>query len=528
MRIPVNNLYEVGMQADPSPNELPLNGLTLVSNMRVQDGGIESIAGYAPPFTAPTVNPSFLQPVAGADTYAWLYGGKSTVDQLFAYMSGAHTDVTRLAGSYAGSDWRTTILNGVVVLTNNLDVPQMWSPVLGRAQDLTAWPTGLSAMTIRSYKNFLLAFGLADLADHPYTLRWSHPADPGTVPASWDVSDPNTDAGEVSLADTGGAIIDSMPLRNANVIYKEDALYLMNYIGGTSVFDFKKVSSEVGVIAPNLVAQFDYKGSQHIVLTASDLILFDGQNVVSLLSKRMRRWLFSLISEASIGKSRIVVNQLRSEVWVAFCTGATAYCDKALIWNWLDNTFTVRDLPNIRAITSGVVLDPSLTGVAQWDTVVETWATANSVWGSRTFRQGALQILGSPGAVPEWHLFDYGTTANGSEITSRAERTGLTVYGQNWRGELMQDVEVQKLLTEVWPRIEASAGLTVNVYVGAQMRRSDPVTWAGPYPFNPATDKKVNCLVSGKLLSVAFEAPATTGWKLFGYDLEIRPVGRGL
>ena len=60
-------------------------------------------------------------------------------------------------------------------------------------------------------------------------VKWSHQADPGTVPASWDETDPALDAGEKTLSDSPGDNITGMQLGEDFIVYKYETCHVMRY-----------------------------------------------------------------------------------------------------------------------------------------------------------------------------------------------------------------------------------------------------------------------------------------------------------
>lgn len=529
MRIPITGLSQFGMIADQSPHELPLGAFSFVKNMRVQDGALESAGGHTPAFSPPSIVPLFLMPYPGNGLHAWLY---ADAQKVWALANGTHNNITRQTAAvdvnYSGSEWTGSILNGIPVLNNGSDVPQMWVPpqVGSRLTPLTAWPVNQTAKVLRAFKNHLVALNVTKGAvQYPHLVQWSHPADPGTVPVSWDITDPTKDAGEVSLTDTGGQLVDALSLRDVNVVYKEDAIYLMQYVGGAAIYGFKLVSTDVGALTRNAIAAFNYQGPKHCILTANDVVVFDGNSIVSIITERMRKWLFNTISSADLQKSMVRANPAKNEIWVCFCSDGSGRLETALVWNWLHNTLTVKQLPEITFLELGVVSGAGSTADT-WAGDLQTWASDNAGWGANAYNAGIRQLLAGI-AVPAANLLLLDTTGgfSGAAMEVVAERTGLTVVGTDKQGNPIEDGEVVKLVTEVWPRIETSSAQQIEVYVGTQMQRDQPVTWSGPYLFEPTTMRKINCLVSGKLISVRFRALSSIPWKLLGYDLELKPIG---
>jgi hypothetical protein len=529
MRIPIVDLDAIGIVQDVSPHDLPLNAWSDGRNMRVVDGRTEKISGQDPAFT-PTVDPLWLLPVKTPAHYFWLY---LSAAKAYAYESGTSSNITRAVGgdySAVGNCWTGGMLNGVAIANNPFDKPQAWISPLAATHlvDLTNWPATWLAKSVRPFGNFLVALGVSKAGvANPYSVNWSHPADPGAVPISWDETDPAVDTGEVTLADTGGIMVDQLPLKNANIIYKEDCCYAMQYIGGNDIFAFPKLFKNVGLLMPNGVKGFSFRGDKHVVFGPDDIHVHDGSSSDPILSGRMNKWLYNNLDSTNYANSFIVHNPNKKEIWICFPEVGQTYASLALIWNYKDNTTTIRDLPMVSFGEIGQMND--VTGsisADSWSSDSGTWDSDNSSWGYAAYQPTQSRLVfGKPGASRATYVADLSTTFAGTQFTSYIERVGLTIIGQDRNGKPIEDLETVKLLTEIWPRVEGDAGVTINVYAGTQMARDQAVEWHGPYPFVIGTDLKVNPLVRGKLLGVRFSATTDASWRIHGYDITVQPIG---
>jgi hypothetical protein len=113
-----------------------------------------------------------------------------------------------------------------------------------------------------------------------------------------------------------------------------------------------------------------------------------------------------------------------------------------------------------------------------------------------------------------------GNKADTSNMTSYIQRTGLTLDAQGQPNQNMV-----KRVTAVYPMMSASTDSTINVYVGHQMSTEEAITWQGPTAFNPATQSRVSCNVTGKYIGVKFESTGDQTWRLDGYTLDIKNAG---
>jgi hypothetical protein len=93
------------------------------------------------------------------------------------------------------------------------------------------------------------------------------------------------------------------------------------------------------------------------------------------------------------------------------------------------------------------------------------------------------------------------------------ERTGLDIGNTS-------DLHT---INAIYPTAE---GDEFNIYVGSQMRANDDVTWEGPYSFDPSTDRKIDCRVTGVLHAIRFESTADVSWAVSSYGVDYKYSGR--
>ncbi|CUI02613.1 Phage protein [Janthinobacterium sp. CG23_2] len=200
----------VGVIKDVSQHKLPPNAWTDASNMRFLDGSVRQFYGHGPVYGTPAETPLHVVPVnIGAARY-WLYAGAQKIYAVTAVGGvDTHTNITRQTASvdvnYAGAPnaWTSTVLSGIPILNagNLTDPPQRWNlNVANRCVTLDNWPAATFCKSMRAYKNFLVALHVTRAGQtFPYMVKWSHPADPGGVPISWDQNDGTKDAAKLTL-----------------------------------------------------------------------------------------------------------------------------------------------------------------------------------------------------------------------------------------------------------------------------------------------------------------------------------------
>lgn len=534
MLISFDNLGSIGVVRDTPDYELPYNAWSAVQNIRFDDGKAIKFQGHEEVYATPSVAPYHAMPVPTATDYYWVYSGLAKV---YATDGTTHSNITRQTASvdvdYSASadiNWNGGVLNGLPVLNNGVDAPQVWDPV-SASQRLVSidwdasntWTAnGYSAKVVRPFKNFLVALDFDNgTTRFPRQVRWSDAATAGNLPSTWDDTDATALAGfTTDLEETAGFVIDCLPQRDANIIYKEDSTWRMQLVGGNDVFSFQKMFSESGILSRRCVKEYQGK---HVVFTPGpDLIMHDGQNITSLLDNKWRKWLAANIDPTNYERSFLVANYAQKEMWACFPSTDSTLPDKALVWNWHENTLGERELPLASHIAYGVV-DPAENST--WDSDSATWDSDATTWDARGYNPANQDILMADPTNTKLYLADSTKQFDGVSMTSFAERTGLAVIGKKRDGSPIVDLDTIKYVNGVYPKIKATAGTVVNVYIGSQDQIGDSVDWSGPHAYTVGTDYKVDVRKSGRLLAVRFETTGDDDWELSSYELDIEVAG---
>lgn len=530
--LPIDNIGALGVIKDLLPHELPVNAWSDALNMRFQDNAIKKFPGHAT-FHNPALGvPWAIFPVRVQDILYFVYLSQTGAFAVLANGTDS-SDITRVSGGYnmtpGVNRWNGGILNGLPFFNNFADVPQIWlSPGLATPLvDLPNWPVDYYAKIMRPFSNFLVAFDITKGGiRYPYLMKWSHSADPGTVPSSWDETNPALDAGERPLDDTGEYFIDMKVLGDQGIIYREGSTWVMKEVATTFIFSTYRLFSESGLLAQDCAQNIDEK--KQFAVTGHDVILHDGVDAVSIIDARDRRAIFNEIDANHFEKSMVVPLHKEKEMWFCYpVTGGNGYLTKAAVWNWGLDTWSFKDLPSdTRSLTAGPVSlqedDDTWDGANAWD-----WELENvRIWDRFTLTQFLEKVVIGVETTPE--IFQAETTFqfDGVNYRSYVERTALAIARQGGQKELRVDLESVKEVQAIWPRITAAVGTEIQIYVGYQMTLNDPVTWEGPFPFRVGIDDNVQPWVSGRLIAVRFEETNGVEWEMSGFDLEGQLLGR--
>ena len=519
---PVSDVGQYGIVTDRKAQELPPNAWSGGLNVRARNGFMEKFTGESVRMGTPTVAPYAIAACPTQTQYLWMY---ASLAKAYAYDGTTHTEITRaVGGDYAATadkNWVITNLMGIPVMTNGIDIPQMWTPVNSaqKLQALSNWNVNWKCQSIRAFRNFLVAMDVTKTGTRdPQMVKWSHGAASGGVPSSWDETDTTKDAGEYSISDSPGFVLDGIPMRDALVIYKEDSIWAMQYIAGSAVFRFIKLFDFIGAISRRCAVEF-FSG-KHLVFGVNDIVLHDGQSMQSVINNKMRRYFMDRINPDVYQRCFVAMNPQYREVWCCAPTVTNTFCDTALVWNWEENTVTLRSIPNIAYAANGIVND-GLTDT--WSSASGDWASDTLAWDVRAYNPALRKLFLARPSSANIFLADDTNTFNTVAMTATLERKHL---GIPFRVNQPPDMQSMKMVTGVYPRIEGTPGGVVNVYVGSAPDVYTDPTYQGPFPFTIGTTKKINCLVSGRLPAVKFESTTDVDWRLHGYEVEVKQIGK--
>jgi len=372
--------------------------------------------------------------------------------------------------------------------------------------------------SMRAFRSFLIALNITtDGVNFPRVVKWSTEAATQTLPTSWNETLSTVDAGEFELADTKGDILDGLQLRDSFMIYKEDAVYSMTFVGTPFIFSFRQLSPTIGAISKNCVAEFD---GGHAIFGKGNFYINDGQRIKPILPMKLKEYVFQSIDGAQTNKCFVVADYGRTEILFCFTADGAGsnQPNKAVVWNYITNTFTIRDLPDLAHIGYGNVGNPIR--ATTWAATTETWATITGPWTMSYDLQDKVLLFADPNST-KLYRDNSGNKKNTTYMTSYIERSGLSMNSQG-----QPDHSSVKRISAIWPKMSISGSESINVYLGTSMSTEEGITWNAPTSFNPNTQSKVSVRGTGKFYAVKFESTTDMDWELDGYAIDVQEVGQ--
>jgi hypothetical protein len=528
----VNELGAIGYVADREPHAIPPNAWSEMQNMRCVDKSIAAFEGHAQIDTI-SIHPQTINFVKSGPATYLVYAENDTI---YSYTAGTEAQIS--SGHSQGGYWDSCVLGGVCILNNGVENPRYWGgegntvdlPYDTRDDAICTWADqGMTAKVIRPFRYHLFALDIDDCdGRNRRKAWWSHPADPGSLPVTWDPTLRDYNAGFVELSETPGAIIDGLALRDTFQIYKEDAIYAATFTGTFDelIFNFRLVTTSYGLYSRNCVADV---GGRHFFVGDGDIYLYDGTNFTSIADERVKNLFFNGVSRTQFHKTYCTYYHRTGEVWLCYPSAQSADCDTALVWDSNGNTWSQREIPNANCAIFSIVdraSDYIWTDIGsgayanQTGTLYDSWADwgtnpASPEWTTWSDPIDTSPIYDSLVMAGDQKLFemDSGNTAAGVNMTCYARREAL---------DLGDKADWHKVL-ELYPRAEGGA---FNVRVGYQNTLNDTITWSSYQSFNPSTDYRLNFRVTGRLHAIEFQSNADVAWKVSGYDVDYEIAGR--
>lgn len=520
--LPITNFAKAGLNSDILPWDLPADYMTNIRNIRVTANHLSPFGGHATWAVLPVDHDSgFLMHVGSVSSDYWVTPG---LNAIYAFDGGSFHDISSVGG-YPGvhdSDyWDGCLLSTIPILNNPGHYPEYWpQPSVGVPMEPLPWDAdrtwedaGESCLIIRSHKQYLFALvlqsGSQELVDG---VRWSAPADVGGVPPTWDPLDTTSVAGMVTLGSSGGRIVDGLTLRDAFVVYRESSISIFDYVGGQYVWRIRHLSATAGLVAQNAIIEVE---GIHYFIGDGDILTNDGNSITSLLHNRLRKKFSIDFNPDSYRNSFVVKNSALSEAWFCIPGVGSEYANIAYVYNWRDNTWSIRDLPAVVFANYG----PKNSAPVTWDSIQGDWDSNSSVWIQKQtspFDDTVLAITKPEGAGQSGSILilEVSLGENEAPYSCNIERISYALEGLN----------STTTIQTVFPHIRGSG--SVFVQIGSQQYAGGAIHWKAPVEFFPEKDRKVDIRTTGTLHCFRFYAENITAtFDFSGIDIEYVTAG---
>ncbi len=502
-----------GLVSDSNPFTLADNEWSDMNNVRIHNRAVSKIAGEAQLLTTDN-EPRHSQFVNGYDTGKYYYYIDTDGLTHRINASGSEAEVTKGVGGTktpltTGVQYQMNPLNGGYVLqVNDGNRTPQYITSVGSGTDTTeltdipGWSyntayTNVMAAVIRPFKYVQVAGNITQTvtADNSVernagTIRISNLAAPGNLP-TWDPTLSNaTSADELELTENG-EVIDMVSLGDNLMIFTDDSIFSLRIASDNTPIVEKQLVGR-GMLAQGCGLEFF---GRLFVVGNEDIYVFQGgAGTRSVADAKTRDYFFDNVDATNYKNTFVIHNERHDEIWVCFPETGNVACNKALIYNYVDNTWTKRDLNDV-------------------------WPGSNGP----TITSNAFVLVDQAPQLPTTAkilTMDRGTTFDGTAFTAYVERKGLDVSP----GE----PNISKWTNEIYFFITGSGNATVKT------RTTD--TPGRPVDFSSTTDRylstrvfnidgdmsdlKVSSVLNGKFLNIRIEGEDE--WSLHRYTIEFK------
>jgi hypothetical protein len=533
--LPIKDLGSVGVITDVAPYNLPLNAYSTGINVRFDEGkvsrspifrNIKDNIGYSPRFAYGIVpSNNFDSTLVVSDD--WYLG---------EYSNGT---VSNRSGSITGSTdprpYTGTSLANVTYINRPDHVPVYRGPAGTNFADLPNWNSAWRCNSLRSFGDFLLGLNMSEGAtSFPVRGRWSNITTANNVPDSWSEFDTTKSSGFNDLVQIKTEILDGAPLGSNFIIYSNDQVWLMEFVGGTFIFNFRQLFVDAGIMSQNCVVQIEGK---HFCFGPFDIYVHDGTSKQSICDERTKDFIFGSLNNQAADVCFVHHNPTLNEVMFCYQSGDqyVAFpnadrCNRAAVYNYRNDTWSFMDLPNVSA---GAVAN--VDSVATYATSTTTYALTGGTYyqQSDSFDKHSLMVgetLTADGLTSDklygLDLSDEGKIAFqlDTEATKPVllERTGIDL------DEAGLGANQYVVCTRIYPQADTvnTADTTLTFQFGASDIPKSTPAYSSSQVFDMATDHKIDSRAAGRYLSYKVSFTDNKDFELSKFDLEVTATGR--
>ena len=220
---------------------------------------------------------------------------------------------------------------------------------------------------IESFGNLIVAGNLKEtdssdptkvLRRQPGVIKVSDVALTDSFPTNWNpyASSVST-ADEFTLSETS-VVKDMKTLQSNFYIYSTEGIHQLRLTGNLNLpVSFSSVTETYGALSTKSVAEYD---GRHFVVGKNDIYSFTGNpaDIKSLCDNRTRVYFYDNLNPSYLDKTFVLANHRENEIWINYPTiqSTTGECNESLIYNYRDDTWTIRDLNDVKAGDIGPVV----------------------------------------------------------------------------------------------------------------------------------------------------------------------------
>lgn len=566
--LPLRKLGGVGVITDASPYDLPPNAFSAANNVVFAEGRIQRApvfkALFPPilstlPYSGATgtyaANPNVYEAAAGGaaansrfvDCYTNPASGETVIvcdsdGTVRAYPGGTLSIVTPPSATLVSNNnpWTHAQIEGISYLARTGMVPYVRNILTDATYSTIGgdWVQTDTAAIVRGYMDFTLFLNInRNGTALPTMVKWNNPPPYSSAVSTimWDPTNPNYVSGENTLGEMRDPIRDGATLGASFVIYSQNQMWMMSFVGGETEFDFQRIPYEGGIINANCVVEVN---SMHYVFGDNDIYVHDGLQYRSLAQGRVRRRIFNTIDRSKQNSCFISHDPVAKLIHFCYATlqdeaafAGSAFCNQSATYNYQDDTWQFMDLPNIVGGTeaNASLVQDTFGGAATTYGLYNTPYTSFS--GGGTPRISVMLGVSEPNlglSSSQVYAVDYPSIgivnlpAEPETLkTAYVERTGISLDVQGI------PLRAYKLVQCAVPVAEFDdTDSTFTVQFGSSDLPEQTPNYRATMTYDPNADYKVDMMIAGRYLAYKFSTDSISNFNISGMDCEVKAMGK--
>jgi hypothetical protein len=398
----------------------------------------------------------------------------------------------------ASRSWAFDTFGENLIASVNNGAIYQWSPTTQgvgvRAEVIVGAPTKNNYTLVSTPDRHLVALGTEGTIGDPSTfdpmfVRFSNQEDVNTF-----VESATNTAGGQRLSD-GSKIVGALRSRGQILIFTDNSLHGMQYVGPPFTFGFQQLGANCGVIGPHAAADVD---GMAIWMGTEDFFMFDGS--VKKIPCSVQDYVFKNINVVQGTKVFCAINSLFNEVTWFYCTADSTDINRFVTLNYVERVWSTGTMARTAWQDASVFNLPIATEYLP-NSTENTISTINGLTAGRSLV----------------FVQENGVNGNGEPIFSYIQ-SGYFDIGDG------DDVMYMKRFI---PDFKNQVGdLTVNLLLRSYPQSNAVVGSLDPYIITPTTTK-VDTRARGRQISLKITSDdLDTNWRFGTLRIDIQPDGR--
>jgi len=353
--------------------------------------------------------------------------------------------------------WSGDVYSDKYYLTNGVDKMVRWNGTDTYLELVGGDPP--IARYVKTYLTYLiLGFLKIGATVYPYSVAWCDAGDPD----NWT----SGDAQQRTLPQGDDWILGMEELRGRLIIYRERSQDFLEYIGGPYVFHSGNLSSGLGPISHGSIVNMI---EDHVFITPAGVYSFDGDTPKMEGTGVIQQWLLKQIHPGYLDAVVSLIVEEKNLIYFFYpSTEVTgSWCDKFLLYNFVEDTFFEGEAPNITA--AGFYEKYADKYIDDYTEIIDTMT--DLIDSAALLALSPINLVGDKdGKIFVIEGLNIEDTTK-TQIDAFGE-TGVDVFG---------DASKVKVLTKVYFDASASELTTIDFYVGRKFTPFEGFYWFGPF-----------------------------------------------